>query len=114
VLDGTYGKSAVGVQASLEYASEDNWSVIADGETDSDGRIQEWDPGYLKRGLYKIVLDSDGYFARLGSATAYPEVIIAFRMEDETQQVQIQVTLSPYAYSAFFGTLEAAEGGYQG
>jgi 5-hydroxyisourate hydrolase len=106
VLDGTYGKSAAGVQARLAHANENSWSNVADAETDSDGCIHEWHSGQLECGLYRIVFDSDGYFARLGTNSAYPEIVVMFRTEDETQQFQVQVTLSPYSYSTFFGTVE--------
>ena len=104
VLDGTFGKAAVGVRATLSCASGTGWRTVAESETNSDGCIEEWDSWQLERGLYRVVFDSDSYFARLGAATAYPEVVIIFRMENESYAFHVQVTLSAYSYSTYFGT----------
>jgi len=106
VLDGTYGKSAVGVHARLARADDGGWATVADAETNQDGRIEEWDSRYMDRGLYRIVFDSDSYFASLGAAAAYPEVVVIFRMQNDARVFQVQVTLAPYSYSTYFGTMD--------
>lgn len=106
VLDSTYGKSAVGVRARLARAQGSSWSMVAEAETNAEGCIEDWDSCSLERGLYRIVFDSDSYFAGLGGSAAYPEVIVIFRMQDESYAFQVQVTLSPYSYSTYFGTLD--------
>jgi 5-hydroxyisourate hydrolase len=106
VLDGTYGKCAVGVHALLARAGDDGWTTVADAETNNEGRIEEWDSCYLGPGLYRIVFDSDRYFAHLGAIAAYPEVIVIFRIQDEGRVFQVQVTLAPYSYSTYFGTMD--------
>jgi 5-hydroxyisourate hydrolase len=107
VLDGTYGKSAVGVQASLSRADETGWTTVAEAETNRDGYIEDWDSWHLDRGIYRIVFDSDSYFAGLGAATAYPEVAVIFRMQNESVAFQMQVTLAPFSYSTYFGTTDS-------
>lgn len=108
VVDGTRGKPAAEVRACLSRAAGDAWSIVAKSETDGDGCIQEWHSWHLKRGLYRIVFDSDGYFAGLGVASAYPEIVVLFRMEDESRLFHVHVTLSPYSYSTYFGTTESS------
>lgn len=106
VLDGTYGKSAVGVRACLARAADNGWSIVTQAETNADGYIENQESWRLERGLYRIVFDSDSYFAGLGARTAYPEVVVLFRMEDDSAAFQVQVTLAPYSYSTYFGTLD--------
>ena len=101
-LDGVYGRSAAGVRARLERDRGSGWQDLADAETDSDGRISEWRDWKLERGLYRIVFDSDYYFVGLGLSAAYPEIIVTFRMNDETDAYQIRVMISPYSYSTHF------------
>jgi 5-hydroxyisourate hydrolase len=110
VLDGTYGKPAVGVRAFLTSVKGDGWTAIAEAETSSDGCIEEWDSWELERGLYRIVLDSDSYFAGLGATSTYTEIAVVFRMRDEAAAFQVQVTLTPCSYSTFFGTLQSRPG----
>jgi 5-hydroxyisourate hydrolase len=109
VLDGTYGKRAVGVRACLACANDDGWVMVSEAETSSEGRIDDWDSSHLQRGLYRIVFDSDSYFAGLGATTAYPEVAITFRMQNASAAFQVQVTLAPYSYSTYFGIAEGRD-----
>lgn len=106
VLDGTYGKPAAGVAARLARVSDSMWVIVADAETNEEGRIESWDSRHLKQGLYRIVFDSDSYFAKLGIAIAYPEVAVVFRMEPDSHAFQVQLTLAPYSYSTYFGTVD--------
>jgi 5-hydroxyisourate hydrolase len=106
VLDGTHGKPALGMHALLARHGENGWTAVADAETDYNGRIEEWADWYLERGLYRIVFDSDGYFASQGVAAAYSEVGVIFRVQGGGQYLRVQVTISPYSYSTYFGTLD--------
>lgn len=105
-LDGMYGKPAVGVGARLARANRNSWMTVAEAETNHEGRVANWDALYFERGLYRIVFDSDGYFARLGATTAYSEVAVVFRIEPEPNSFQVQVTLAPFSYSTYFGILD--------
>jgi 5-hydroxyisourate hydrolase len=106
VLDSTYGKSAVGVPARLARAEDGGWRAVAEAETNTDGCVDAWYSSQLERGLYRIVFDSDSYFAGLGGIAAYPEVVVIFRILDESHTFQVQVTLAPYSYSTYFGTMD--------
>jgi 5-hydroxyisourate hydrolase len=106
VRDGSYGQNAAGVHASLAHASGADWATIAEAETRDDGCIEDWDTWHLERGLYRIVFDSGGYFAGLGVTTSYPEVAVVFRTCTMFAIFQVQVTLAPYSYSTYFGTLD--------
>lgn len=107
VLDGAYGKPAAGVGVRLERAISDNgWTTVGEAETNDDGRVEDSDDWHLERGVYRIVFDSDSHFAKLGATTAYPVVIVIFRMQDESNNFQVQVTLAPCTYSTYFGTLD--------
>jgi 5-hydroxyisourate hydrolase len=107
VLDSTYGKAAVGVHASLSRTSGDGWMTVAEAETNGEGCIADWSAWHLQRGLYRIVFDSDSYFAALGGSAAYPEIMVFFRIQDESHAFQVQVTLAPYSYSTYFGKLDS-------
>jgi 5-hydroxyisourate hydrolase len=104
VLDGTYGKPAIGVSVCLEHATGDDWESVAVATTDVDGFIEEFDNGTLERGLYRIVFDCDSYFANLGAVSAFPEIAVTFRVPTEFQRWQVKVVFSPYSYATYFGT----------
>ena len=106
ILDGAYGKPAAGVLASLSRAVGDSWEPVAIAETDRTGQIADWDLSHFSRGLYQITFDSDGYFSQLGFSTAYTKVVLILRIEPSADAFKVQVTLSPYSYSTFFGKLD--------
>jgi 5-hydroxyisourate hydrolase len=95
----------------LERSSGAGWMAVAEAVTNNEGYIEDWKEGrHLERGLYRIVFDSDSYFAGLGASTAYPEVVVIFRMPDEPRTFQVRVMISPYSYSVFFGNLDTEAG----
>lgn len=107
VLDSTYGQPAAGARARLEHSGIDGWGLVAEAETDPEGNIDSWRQQDLERGLYRLVFDCDSYFAGLGSTTAYPEVVVIFRMPTELHACQVQVVLAPYSHSTYLGITEA-------
>jgi len=111
VLDSTYGQSAVGIHARMERSSGADWTKIAEAVTNDEGYIVDWNGAWpFERGVYRIVFDSDSYFAGLGASTAYPEVVVIFRTSDESRTFQVRIMLSPYSYSTFFGILDTQVG----
>ncbi|MER5623416.1 MULTISPECIES: hydroxyisourate hydrolase [Streptosporangium] len=102
-LDGVYGRSAAGVRARLERAVGADWQQVSEGETDIEGNVKEWMDEFMERGLYRLVLATDHYFAGLGMTTSYPEVTVMFRMHDECMPYHIQVVLAPHSYTTYFG-----------
>lgn len=106
VVDATYGKPAVGVGARLARVTDGVWMSVASTETDENGLVEDWDSWRLERGLYQIAFDSGRYFAGLGTAAAYPEVIIVFHIVNDAHLFQVQVMLAPHAYSTYFGTVD--------
>lgn len=106
VHDSSYGKPAVGVRARLARIIDDDWVTVAHADTDSSGRIIDWNGQHLERGLYQIVVDTDAYFAGLGVEAGYPEVIVIFRMRNESHEFHVNLTLAPHSYTAYCGTVD--------
>ncbi|MGW4423891.1 hydroxyisourate hydrolase [Streptosporangium sp. NPDC004631] len=102
-LDGVYGRSAAGVRVRLERAAGTDWQSVSEAETDVNGNVKEWADEYMERGLYRLVLATDYYFAGLGMTVPYPEITVVFRMHDERTPYHIQVVLTPHSYSTYFG-----------
>jgi 5-hydroxyisourate hydrolase len=105
VLDNMHGRPAGGVNARLEVLRSSEWTTISVAETNDKGYVEAWDSHHLERGLYRIIFDSDSYFARLGVVTGCPEAIVVFKILNHLHDFQGQVNLSPYSYSTYFGTV---------
>ncbi|GAA4972035.1 hydroxyisourate hydrolase [Actinoplanes utahensis] len=111
-VDVVYGRPAAGVRVRIDrkitdvYGNADEWVTVAQAETDGDGCIdlQDWTVDHrLGPGPYRLVFDSDAYFATLGLSAAYKEVSVEVRLTDDSDGCQVEVRLAPYSYSMFFG-----------
>lgn len=103
-LDGVHGRSAAGIRARLDRLGDHGWEPVAHGETDADGAITTWLALPSVRGTHRIVFDSGRYFAGLGVVAAYPEIAVAFRIDDTGSSCRIQLVLGPSSYSMHFET----------
>lgn len=107
VLDTATGRPASGVLLKLELeAADDTWKQIGKGATDEDGRAKDLLPsGYsLHSGVYRLVFDTETYFAGQGIEGFYREVSIVFVIHDPTQHYHVPLLLSPFGYSTYRGS----------
>ncbi|MGC4746844.1 hydroxyisourate hydrolase [Micromonospora sp. DT201] len=103
-LDVVYGRPAAGVRVRLDGATADGWQAIARAETDDHGHLHDWADDRLDHGAYRMVFDSDSYFANLGLSAVYPEIAVVLVMLDATESYWIRVLLAPFAYTVSFGS----------
>ncbi len=104
VLDAVAGRPAAGVAAQLEARTPDGWSMIAMGTTDDDGRIADLGPVDLDPGTYRITFATGAYFRSTETNTFYPEVVLAFTLDDPDAHYHVPLLLSPYAFSTYRGS----------
>lgn len=73
---------------------------------DSDGRVADLlPPTYnLRKGIYRVLFAVGGYFARQGTASFFPEVTIAFKIEAPTEHYHVPLLLSPHGYTTYRGS----------
>jgi 5-hydroxyisourate hydrolase len=102
VLDSARGRPAAGVPVRLERAP--GGEPLGEARTDGDGRVRELGPARLDAGGYRLVFDTGGYFAATGQRGFYPEVAVAFRVEDPDEHYHVPLLLSPFAYSTYRGS----------
>lgn len=100
VLDAATGRPAAGVGIVLlcQYGTE--WTPVAEGMTDADGRVREL-CDRTAAGVYRLRFDVEGY---AGSDCFYPEVIVTFRVTDPDAHLHVPLLLSPFAYSTYRGS----------
>lgn len=104
VLDAVQGRPARDVPVALEARTASGWEALATARTDDDGRVGAFGPEALPDGVYRVVFDTAAYFERTGTASFYPEVVVAFRLDDVNAHFHIPLLLSPFAYSTYRGS----------
>ncbi len=102
ILDTSRGRPAAGVSVTLERHDGNYWTLAGRGETDGDGRCRTLLEQPLTAGLYRLTFGTGAYFGE--GKTFFPEVVIAFEVEDAEQHYHVPLLVSPYGYSTYRGS----------
>ena len=101
VLDSASGKPAAGIAVKLEYQNASGeWEALAEGSTDTDGRLRNLLPENhaLKPGVYTLRFDT----AR--SSAFFPEVVLRFRVDNVREHYHVPLLISPFAFTTYRGS----------
>jgi 5-hydroxyisourate hydrolase len=104
VLDWVYGRPAADMRVRLSRDHGGEWHEEASGRTDVDGYLTGWPPGNMTRGIHRLDVDLDEYFAGIGVMPFYPRITIIFRVTDLTASYHIPVLITPHAYATYSET----------
>lgn len=105
ILDTSKGKPAPGVIVILYQGGNDEWTEIARGITNTDGRVSDLvkKEALLRPGIYKMRFETKDYFDKESIATFYPYVEIIFDITT-TEHYHIPLLLNPFGYSTYRGS----------
>ena len=106
VLDTSLGKPASGISVTLaEIDADGNWNEIANGTTNSDGRIGDLllSETKLMPKVYRLVFHTERYFTNQNIKAFYPFVPIVFEILDDSHY-HVPLLLNPYGYSTYRGS----------
>jgi 5-hydroxyisourate hydrolase/2-oxo-4-hydroxy-4-carboxy-5-ureidoimidazoline decarboxylase len=105
VLDTSSGNPGNDISIRLMQKGNDTWNTIAQGITNSDGRIADLIPPgkTLSPGTYKMVFETGDYYAVRKIKTFYPAVVIQFTVFDNSHY-HVPLLISPFGYSTYRGS----------
>lgn len=105
VLDTSTGIPGKDISIRLQAMKNNVWQTVAQGITNSDGRIPDLLPQEktLKPDTYKMVFDTGSYYAKSNTKTFYPKVEIIFNTFDETHY-HVPLLVNPFGYSTYRGS----------
>jgi len=74
--------------------------------TDDDGRVKPFFlvETVLSAGTYRLVFDTEAYFAAYDIESFYPQVCVSFKIGDSPQHYHVPLLLSPYGFSTYRGS----------
>jgi len=106
VLDTSRGRPAAGVTVILELRHASDWTPIARGVTDANGRLSlPMEGRALAVGTYRLIFDTGSYERDHGVATPFfPEVTVTFNVRDPSEHHHVPLLLSTYGYSTYRGS----------
>jgi 5-hydroxyisourate hydrolase len=105
ILDTTKGKPAQDVPIVLSQLQGNEWTVIAQGITNSDGRIPNLlgNDVLLQYGTYKMRFETKVYFDAQSLKSFYPFVEIVFDIQS-SEHYHVPLLLNPFGYSTYRGS----------
>jgi 5-hydroxyisourate hydrolase len=105
ILDTTSGKPATGITIILYQGENDEWTEIARGVTNKDGRISNLleKEKRIQTGIYKMRFETKDYFDQNRIVTFYPYIEIVFDIRSD-EHYHIPLLLSPFGYSTYRGS----------
>lgn len=105
ILDTSKGRPAAGIVIILFQGQDDQWTEIASGITNNDGRVTDLlkKSDWLQQGVYKMRFETKDYFEKEQVASFYPCVEIIFDVITN-EHYHIPLLLSPFGYSTYRGS----------
>ena len=105
ILDTSLGKPAKGILIRLEQSTFENWSAVASGVTNDDGRISDLLPKETKlaHGNYRIIFEVKSYFEKQNIKSFYPSVTVEFEISEDSHY-HVPLLLNPFGYSTYRGS----------
>jgi 5-hydroxyisourate hydrolase len=102
VLDTVLGKPASGIAVRLEKQDDGNWTEVARGETDNDGRCASLAPE-ASAGHYRLTFQAGNYLSRQKRNTIYSEITITFQCGNDAHY-HLPLLLSDNSYTTYRGS----------
>jgi 5-hydroxyisourate hydrolase len=105
VLDLARGVPAAGVLVSLEARQAAGYKLLAEAQTDSDGRASNLiAEESLPAGIYRLTFQIGKYQQAHKTESFYPQVTVDFEVTDGRQHYHVPLLLSPFGYSTYRGS----------
>jgi 5-hydroxyisourate hydrolase len=106
ILDTSVGRPAADVPVSLSRWQQEQWTSVAGGRTDADGRCRQLLPerAAVEPGLYRIRFDTAAYYKAQRLTGLYPYVEIVFEVRDIHRHFHIPLLLTANGYTTYRGS----------
>lgn len=103
ILDLNKGRPAADVGVTLERQKGTEWTVLARGKTNSDGRVENLlSPGsQIEKGFYRLTFATGDYFK---TKTFFPSITITFEISVPTEHHHVPLLLNAGGYTTYRGS----------
>lgn len=105
ILDTMNGVPAQNVPVSLFCLQDEQWTLLANCETDEDGRCDKLlIRTYFVAGRYKLHFFVEEYFKKLSLDFFYPFIEVVFDVKDANEHYHVPVLLNAFGYTTYRGS----------
>ena len=106
ILDTSVGLPAPNVNVVCDEQRDAHWHRVAEGVTDSDGRVKDLhglEP--MKIGsVYRLTFHTASYFSDRGITSFYPKIEVQFVVGGDRNHYHVPLLLNPFGYSTYRGS----------
>ena len=105
ILDTSRGRPAAGITVVLYRGENDEWTEIARGISNADGRVADLvdNNTRLEHCMHKLRFETKDYFDSHQIKTFYPFVEVAFDITTD-EHYHVPLLLNPFGYSTYRGS----------
>ncbi|RNA07004.1 hydroxyisourate hydrolase [Brachionus plicatilis] len=105
VLNLATGKPSPNVEAALYIKRNNDWVLVGRDISNQDGRMNNFlNNSTLEEATYKLVFETENYYRSQNLETFYPQVLIYFKVENNTQNFHVPLVMNQYGYSTYRGS----------
>ncbi len=105
VLNTSSGLPAVGLHVKCQRMQQNVWIDVHAAVTDDEGRVKAMLQGTaMELGVYRLLFETEAWFARSGTVAFFPCVTIEFKVLDAGRHHHVPLLLSPFGYTTYRGS----------
>lgn len=105
VLDLETGEPAAGFPVALfRLGNDGNPQLLAEAETDADGRVRALLDAPLVPGSYQLVFDVAAYLEPDERDAFFENMAVGFRVDDAARSYHVPLLLTPFGLSTYRGS----------
>lgn len=102
ILDTSIGNPAAGVKVTLEKEVNGQWTILANAQTNDDGRHAFDIP--FEPGNYRLQFYTTDYFKKSKQESFFLDTPVAFAINDTNRKYHVPLLLNPFGYSTYRGS----------
>ena len=103
VLDTASGRPAAGVTVRLERRDGPVWLLLAQAETDADGRCRDLGPATTEAGEHRLTFATGPWFAERGTPAYHPEISVTFEVTGDGHH-HVPLLVAPFGFTTYRGS----------
>jgi 5-hydroxyisourate hydrolase len=102
ILDTSCGDPAGNVKVSLEIRENDEWQLVDENNTNTDGRIAFDCPA--KEGVYRLLFHVSDYFEAKSVEHFFLKTPVIFKVTNINRKYHVPLLVNPFGYSTYRGS----------
>lgn len=102
ILDTSCGDPAADVKVTLQIRENDQWILVDENKTNTDGRIVFNCPN--KEGVYRLLFFISDYYSTKNIEHFFMKTPVIFKVTNTNRKYHVPLLVNPFGYSTYRGS----------